>query len=705
MSETLAQRVTLVVDAILGPNGLVVQAGGRHEPAQLSYARHVVDALTTTNPKRVSLLEAATGIGKGYGYLVAVLAWIGLSRGDGVKRKAAVSTHTRTLQKVLLQQEIPRIQDHLSALGIPVASIALRMGRRAYLSPRRVQRLVANLLKGMPSQEEANLLTRFEQHVISSCAAGSGLIMDWVDTVGALPKGITDTDICLLDGIEPDNDAFLLARERAKSADLLVTNHASVIMLARGQSSDAPPPWDALVLDEGHLFSSAAESLLSMRFQTREIISALKKLSIEALVAGVKKPLAAAQLAAASLHDTVTALTPPSGSWCMPPSDVEHAVYRHASDLVKTINSVVSGILRDCHEEQLDDTIELLQDVQSIANGLSNWLNPSSGLVLPILQFSERQRLGSLGMHMDAPGGVIKRFLGDGYCRLIITSATLASPRLAGPSFTEIRRELLISQSEVLFEVTLSPQRYGDITRIVRMSDSVPKPVMAYESEVDDERMFELNPVWLDAAASMIHEAYRDGPTLVLCLSHREAGELARRVTRLVPAGTPIFCHDAGQALGDHIADMRRANAGILLTPGAWEGVSLRNMDGGQLIKALVIAHIPYSPVSSMTRDLYLWHASLRGISTAVANGSLQARLQHTVFQRLRQGLGRLIRSPSDSGLVFIADPRFPSPESTQRRVLATAIPERFRARFAESVVFTPGQIGMTRARTPVLIM
>lgn len=698
---TLEQRVLDAVERILGPDGLVVRSGGRHEPEQLRYAMYVVETLTSEqNDRRVSMLEASTGIGKSLSYLVAVLAWIGLCKQDGEAKRAAISTFTRTLQRALIQTEIPRVQAHLDAIGIPPCSVTLRMGRRAYFSPRRVQRATDAIRRKHPDLADA--LDRFDQHVAVSCASGSGLILDWVEQVGPLPPGISESDVCLLDGVEPDSPAFIAHREAGRTADLVVTNHATVVLLARGLTRESEAPWNALVLDEAHLVSGAAETLMSLRVQTREVVAALRRLKVEIALRGAARGHEAALLAAESLHGAVSELTPSSALWRMPP-EPGHALYRHAADVVKSINSMVSQLLRDCPHDEIDDAAEALQEVQETANAVSGWLSPQSNLAIPILQFSEKQRIGSLGTHLDAPGGVIKRLLSDGKCRLLLTSATLTSPRVGGQTFSEIRRALLISKQEVLLERTLSPSRYGDITKIVRMDASVPSPVSETESELD-ERTFQLNPTWVSAAAAMIAEAMREGPTLVLCLSHREAAELAKQLAGLV-RNEPIFCHEPGRPLDELISDLRSANAGVLLSPGAWEGISLRDMNGEQLIRSLVIAHIPYVPVSSMTRDLFLWHASLRGVSAATANSSLQARSQHEVYQKLRQGIGRLIRSPHDRGALFIADPRFPAPGSTKRRALATAIPARFSHRYAESVVFSPGQPGTPLSATPAMLI
>ena len=116
-------------------------------------------------------------------------------------------------------------QDVLKQLEWDLPTVAFRMGRHAFFSPTRVQDAVDNLKEGVVGKEHKALIDFANRSVIS----GSGLWMDYVNEHGTFPTGISADDVCLLDLMESDNPAYTRHLEDAKLAQLLITNHATVL--------------------------------------------------------------------------------------------------------------------------------------------------------------------------------------------------------------------------------------------------------------------------------------------------------------------------------------------------------------------------------------------------------------------------------------------------------------------------------------------
>jgi ATP-dependent DNA helicase DinG len=172
-----------------------------------------------------------------------------------------------------------------------------------------------------------------------------------------------------------------------------------------------------------------------------------------------------------------------------------------------------------------------------------------------------------------------------------------------------------------------------------------------------------------------------------LTLSWRDNVALANRL-RDLPG---LIEHRCGQPLRealDQYTDDARPNA-VLLSPGAWEGVDLPGK-----IAHLVITRIPFPPPNN-AMALHR-RVSLEGLGFAKdkINSIVHNEQETTTRRKLSQGIGRGIRKVTDSVTLWVADPRFPMPDSFsdslddvllaasthhRRPILRECIPVRFR--------------------------
>lgn len=198
------------------------------------------------------LVQAGTGTGKSLGYLVPALA-----HGERV----VVATATLALQRQLVERDLPRTVDALHPLLRRRPDFAMLKGRSNYLCLHRLH-------EGVPQDEEEGLFDQFEAAAPSS-KLGQDLLRlrDWSDDTESgdrddLTPGVSDrawaqVSVSSRECLGASKCAYgaecfaELARERAKLADVVVTNHA---LLAIDAIEGAPvlPQHEVLIVDEAH---------------------------------------------------------------------------------------------------------------------------------------------------------------------------------------------------------------------------------------------------------------------------------------------------------------------------------------------------------------------------------------------------------------------------------------------------------------------
>src|SRR2546423_10158844 len=118
------------LESILGPQGAIARRLGdkyEHRPQQLEMAAAVEDAFANNHHL---LVEAGTGVGKSFAYLIPAIDWAIRNH-----KRIVISTHTIALQEQLIEKDIPLIQ---SVYPDEFTAVLIK-GRSNYLCQRRAQ--------------------------------------------------------------------------------------------------------------------------------------------------------------------------------------------------------------------------------------------------------------------------------------------------------------------------------------------------------------------------------------------------------------------------------------------------------------------------------------------------------------------------------------------------------------------------------------
>ncbi|MDV6239767.1 ATP-dependent DNA helicase [Trueperella bernardiae] len=228
---------------------LVAGIGGKPREGQERMVDAVYEALTEESHLMV---EAGTGTGKSFGYLVPAMVW---SAATG--KRATISTATLPLQRQIITQDAPAVADAIRETMGSHVEVALLKGWNNYACLRKAD-------GGFP--EEDALLSRAEGEV-GATATGEEVVRarEWAlatDTGDRddLVPGVSDRAWnqisiqkreCISEHCSLRHECFpRMARAQAEEADIVVTNHA----LLGIQSAGTPvlPESDAYIVDEAH---------------------------------------------------------------------------------------------------------------------------------------------------------------------------------------------------------------------------------------------------------------------------------------------------------------------------------------------------------------------------------------------------------------------------------------------------------------------
>ncbi|HCV3190488.1 TPA: DEAD/DEAH box helicase, partial [Acinetobacter baumannii] len=268
------------VNQVFEKGGVLEKLGGRSVSEQYHYATSVAlsimerDDCSDEDP-RLSLLQADTGVGKTFGYMIPIMIQMAINP-DLHDKKYVISTYTRQLQKQILSEDIPFIRKVLKELGLDSnQTVCLRMGRQSFFSASRVRGICEKLVKIKPERRDE--LKSFINTVDDICVYGSGLWADYIEEYGDLPNGITSQDICLLNHQKNDDEAYKLHLEQASLSNIIITNHHSILMpkLTGLSKFDVA----AIVVDEAHKISPICQELFNYSIGVNELTSLLTKIS------------------------------------------------------------------------------------------------------------------------------------------------------------------------------------------------------------------------------------------------------------------------------------------------------------------------------------------------------------------------------------------------------------------------------------------
>lgn len=575
--------------------------------AQEEMARMVDAALAARNHLAV---EAGTGIGKTFGYLIPTLL-------SG--RQAVISTGTLTLQDQLFRRDLPLLG---AVTGRPVR-VALLKGRGNYLCRQRLETARRGAVR------DRGLLPGLEAVARWARTAPDGDLTELDDFAGdgQLRPWITSTtENCLGSRCPYYDDCFLVeARRKAQAADVVVVNHHLLLAdltLKEAGFGRLLPEVEAVVVDEAHQLPDIAQQFFGVSLGSRELRNLAQDVVAESRTAGVTVELE--RLADRLVRAAADARVPFGDCngrlpWdaCAPPLAGPLAQWRDALvGLERGLEGVCESrpALQRCRE-RCRDSIQRLESLEDAESQGLRWVEISQHHL--VAHRTPMDVGAELGACIRAHGGT-----------WVFTSATLA----VGTDFGHFLSRVGVAEAAV--EVLPSPFDYRRNARLY-LPQGLPQPADPAFVERLLERVWPL----IDAAA---------GGAFLLFTSYR-ALHVARAWIDGQALPGPLLVQGE-RPRTELLTKFRSSGHALLLgTSSFWQGVDVR----GPALRVVVIDKLPFaSPGDPLIR------ARLDAIRAGGGDPFREFQLPQAVLA-LKQGVGRLIRDFSDRGLIVIGDPRF----------------------------------------------
>jgi len=619
---TAVEALALVTAALPG--------GGETRPGQAAMAEAVEEALAD---HRHLIVQAGTGTGKSLAYLVPA-AKLG--------RPVVVATATKSLQEQLASRDAPLVAE---ALGGVV--VAVLKGRSNYLCRQKVVELDGGAIQapldldGRPTAgRDGGLVAQVRSLIDWGSRTATGDVAELGAQISPQAWSMVSVGTNDCPGATrcpQGHHCFTeMARAAAREADVIVTN---LHLLGAHLASDGQvlPDHDAVIVDEAHALEDVMTQCLGIDLspgRIRALASEVKGLGIEELAP-----------AAADLGETAEGL----GDVLEGTSESEQIDLEAAEDLVAVLRQIdgaarrVLGGLQGLDEDADAAAIRAVSSATRLVEDVARLSEPSVG---EVLWSGGSRRSRTLTLSPLAVGPALERTLFS-QSSVVLTSATI-------PLGLGARLGLDPSEARVL-DVG-SPFDFRSQSLLY-----VPEGIGDRRSEGAEARI-------ADELASLIEAA--GGRTLALFTSYRAMNVVADLVADQI--SHPILLQ--GQASSDAlIEEFRRAeDACLFATMGMWQGIDVP----GRSLSLVAIDRLPFGrpddPLLEARRE-------------AAGDDAFMSVDVPRATTMLAQGVGRLIRTATDSGVVAVMDDRLAT--KRYRSVMLGALPPMKRTRTKDEVL------------------
>jgi ATP-dependent DNA helicase DinG len=623
------------VHSIFAPDGLLSKAKNfEFRPQQQEMAVAVARAL---EEERHLVVEAGTGVGKSLAYLVpAILLAI------EQQKKAIISTHTINLQEQLLHKDIPILKKIL-----PVEfEAALMKGRQNYLCPRRLERALqqANDLFTGPERNELNRLAEW------AAATQDGSLSDL--SVEPDPKVWTqvcsEAHICTQKSCGQNPRCFYQrARKRLLAADVIVMNHTLLFMLLgspdeqQERESGFLFPDDFIIFDEAHTVEQVASRQIGIGISQYGLRSTVQRLYNARTRKGLFTVLRDAKgvTLAADLVEKIDSFFAAVDSKSDFRKGREFRV-RNADFVPDTITSGLAAL-----QTRISDVAKLSKDefLKAELQELGRRIRDTrEGIAIFLEQAAPEhvywvERTGKMAQFLSlnaAPidlAPVLRRMLFRENCCCIMTSATLAVGR---PDLAYFRERIGATEAGAL--KLGSPFNFQKQMKLF---------VVRQMPDPRDENYQKQLEHWI---AHFVEKT--DGRAFVLFTSYRDMHQVAEQMQRFFDhKRMNLLVQGAGMPRGQLLEKFKTTPRSVLFgTDSFWMGVDVP----GDALSNVMITRLPFA-----VPDHPLIEAKLELIRERGGDPFTQYSLPEAVL-KLRQGVGRLIRTRNDHGIIVILDNR-----------------------------------------------
>lgn len=591
------------------------------------------------------IVEAGTGTGKTYAYLVPAMLWGG---------KVIVSTGTKHLQDQLFQRDIPTVRD---ALAVPV-TIAMLKGRSNYLCHYYLQRTADN--GRLPTRQDTAYLQEIVRFAKLTRSGDKAELASVPETAPVWSMVTSTRDNCLGQDCPHYKECFVMqARREAQQADVVVVNHHlffADIMLRDTGMAELLPSANTIIFDEAHQLPETATLFFGETLSTTQMLELARDTVVEGLAhardavewvkLGAALERAARDVRLAFADGGVVRVS-------LAQLGEDHPLFAALDDVDAALDALASALAGQAERaESLGACLRRARELQGI---LAGWVAPDAAAA----SAAKTVKAAAAG----GEAAEAKRDDPDEKVRWVeVFSQTVQlheTPLSVAPIFAKQRAG--VPRAWIFTSATLSVR--GDFTHYAaqmglssRRSMTLPSP-FDYPAQgllyVPRDLPQPSSPMFTDAVFDAALPAIEasGGGVFMLCTTLRAVDRIASKLRETIEArgwNMPLLVQ--GDASRTELLDRFRAygNAILVGSQSFWEGVDVR----GDALSLVVIDKLPFAPPDDPVLAARLDALTKKGLSPFAVHQLPQAVIT------LKQGAGRLIRAETDRGVLMICDTR-----------------------------------------------